>query len=46
LSRISLKEKYGFLDWNSFLKRSFQIIDHKLDPDVVVLIDEEYLKVN
>eukprot|EP00090_Calanus_glacialis_P001950 TRINITY_DN11456_c0_g1_i3.p1 TRINITY_DN11456_c0_g1~~TRINITY_DN11456_c0_g1_i3.p1 ORF type:complete len:946 (-),score=146.68 TRINITY_DN11456_c0_g1_i3:85-2922(-) len=40
----TLEEKYGFLDWNSFLKRSFQIIDHKLDPDVVVLIDEEYLK--
>ena len=40
------QEKYGFLDWSSFLKRSFQIINHQLDPDVVILIDEEYLKVS
>jgi len=40
----TLEEKYGFLDWSSFLKRSFQIINHQLDPDVVILIDEEYLK--
>ena len=33
------------MNWSSFLKRSFQIIDHELDPDVVILIDEEYLRV-
>ena len=46
IQSVLLQEKYGFLDWSSFLKRSFQIIDHELDPDVVILIDEEYLKVS
>jgi len=44
VSMKTLEENYGFLDWSSFLKRSFQIIDHELDPDIVILIDEEYLK--
>eukprot|EP00092_Neocalanus_flemingeri_P023165 GFUD01025119.1.p1 GENE.GFUD01025119.1~~GFUD01025119.1.p1 ORF type:complete len:953 (-),score=164.55 GFUD01025119.1:486-3344(-) len=44
VSLKTLQEEYGFMNWSSFLKRSFQIIDHELDPDVVILIDEEYLR--
>ena len=39
------QENYGFLNWGSFLQRAFHIIEYELDPDVVVLIDEKYLKV-
>ena len=39
------QENYGFLNWGSFLQRAFHIIEYELDPDVVVLMDEKYLKV-
>ena len=40
------QDKFSFLDWENFFRRSFEIVEHKLPADTVVLVDLAYLQVN
>ena len=40
-----LQEKVPFINWEDFLIKGFKIIDHELDPELTILIDQEYLQV-
>ena len=36
---------FPFLDWLAFFARGFQIIDHNLPDDTVILVDLRYIQV-
>ena len=40
-----LQERIPFINWENFLFRGFQIVDHQLDPSVTILVDQDYLQV-
>jgi len=44
ITLASLQKEHGFISWIPFLQRAFQIIDHELSEDTVILINQEYLR--
>lgn len=44
ITLASLQKEHGFISWIPFLQRAFQIIDHELSEDTVILINHEYLR--
>ena len=40
-----LQARIPFINWEDFLFRGFQIVDHQLDPSVTILVDQDYLQV-
>ena len=41
-----LQDRVPIVQWKEFLIRGFGIVGHELNPEVTVLIDQEYLMVN
>lgn len=39
-----LQQDYGFLDWAAFLRHAFQLIEHDLAEDTVVLVSQDFLR--
>ena len=40
-----LQDRVPIVQWRDFLIRGFGIVGHELNPEVTVLIDQEYLTV-